>query len=75
MQTAKEYSEQLGVDACIKLFEQFKSYEGLYFFLGSYLSSRYFFFLFFFWISNSMINPLKLKIRRKSNLYKSDAHL
>ena len=40
-QTAKEYSEQLGVDACIKLFEQFKSYEGLYFFLGSYLSSRY----------------------------------
>lgn len=43
MQTAKEYSEQLGVDKCIKLFEQFKSYEGLYFFLGSYLSSRYLF--------------------------------
>lgn len=40
LQAAKEYSEQLGVDACIKLFEQFKSYEGLYFFLGSYLSSR-----------------------------------
>ncbi|RVW56591.1 Clathrin heavy chain 2 [Vitis vinifera] len=39
VQTAKEYSEQLGVEACIKLFEQFKSYEGLYFFLGSYLSS------------------------------------
>ncbi|KAF8402617.1 hypothetical protein HHK36_010706 [Tetracentron sinense] len=39
VQTAKEYSEQLGVDACIKIFEQFKSYEGLYFFLGSYLSS------------------------------------
>ncbi|KAJ8499753.1 hypothetical protein OPV22_010305 [Ensete ventricosum] len=39
VQTAKEYSEQLGVDASIKLFEQFKSYEGLYFFLGSYLSS------------------------------------
>ncbi|KAG5522272.1 hypothetical protein RHGRI_034454 [Rhododendron griersonianum] len=39
VQVAKEYSEQLGVDACIKLFEQFKSYEGLYFFLGSYLSS------------------------------------
>ncbi|XP_038712359.1 clathrin heavy chain 1-like [Tripterygium wilfordii] len=39
VQTAKEYAEQLGVDACIKLFEQFKSYEGLYFFLGSYLSS------------------------------------
>jgi hypothetical protein len=40
LQAAKEYAEQLGVDACIKLFEQFKSYEGLYFFLGSYLSSR-----------------------------------
>lgn len=40
LQVAKEYCEQLGVDACIKLFEQFKSYEGLYFFLGSYLSSR-----------------------------------
>jgi clathrin heavy chain len=40
VQAAKEYSEQLGVDACIKLFEQFKSYEGLYFFLGAYLSSR-----------------------------------
>ncbi|CAN1259470.1 Clathrin heavy chain 1 [Linum perenne] len=39
VQTAKEYCEQLGVDQCIKLFEQFKSYEGLYFFLGSYLSS------------------------------------
>ncbi|XP_047046698.1 clathrin heavy chain 1-like isoform X1 [Lolium rigidum] len=39
LQAAKEYAEQLGVDACIKLFEQFKSYEGLYFFLGSYLSS------------------------------------
>ncbi|XP_024467044.2 clathrin heavy chain 1 isoform X1 [Populus trichocarpa] len=39
VQTAKEYCEQLGVDACVKLFEQFKSYEGLYFFLGSYLSS------------------------------------
>lgn len=45
MQTAKEYCEQLGVNACVKLFEQFKSYEGLYFFLGSYLSSRYFSFL------------------------------
>ena len=40
VQVAKEYCEQLGVDACIKIFEQFKSYEGLYFFLGSYLSSR-----------------------------------
>ncbi|XP_073045937.1 clathrin heavy chain 1-like isoform X1 [Primulina eburnea] len=39
VQVAKEYCEQLGVEVCIKLFEQFKSYEGLYFFLGSYLSS------------------------------------
>ncbi|PKA50598.1 Clathrin heavy chain 1 [Apostasia shenzhenica] len=39
VQVAKEYFEQLGLDACIKLFEQFRSYEGLYFFLGSYLSS------------------------------------
>ncbi|KAL5997903.1 hypothetical protein ACLOJK_008837 [Asimina triloba] len=39
VQVAKEYSDQLGVESCIKLFEQFKSYEGLYFFLGSYLSS------------------------------------
>ncbi|KAK2982510.1 hypothetical protein RJ640_026353 [Escallonia rubra] len=39
VQVAKEYSDQLGVDSCMKLFEQFKSYEGLYFFLGSYLSS------------------------------------
>ncbi|KAL2927364.1 Clathrin heavy chain 2 [Bienertia sinuspersici] len=39
VQAAKEYSEQLGVDSCLKLFEQFKSYEGIYFFLGSYLSS------------------------------------
>ncbi|CAH8337295.1 unnamed protein product [Eruca vesicaria subsp. sativa] len=38
VQACKEYCEQLGVDACIKLFEQFKSYEGLYFFLRSYLS-------------------------------------
>ncbi|KAG9457847.1 hypothetical protein H6P81_002355 [Aristolochia fimbriata] len=37
---AKEYPQPLGVDACIRLFEQFKSYEGLYFFLGRYLSSR-----------------------------------
>nr|GMC59170.1 clathrin heavy chain 1 [Ipomoea batatas] len=38
VQVAKEYCEQLGLDACIKLFEQFRSYDGLYFFLGSYLS-------------------------------------
>ena len=29
LHTTKEYFEQVGVDACIKLFEQFKSYEGL----------------------------------------------
>ncbi|KAF7816495.1 clathrin heavy chain 1 [Senna tora] len=39
VQVAKEYCEQLGIDACIKIFEQFRSYEGLYFFLGSFLSS------------------------------------
>ncbi|KAG9438385.1 hypothetical protein H6P81_021672 [Aristolochia fimbriata] len=40
VQAAKEYPQPLGVDACIRLFEQFKSYEGPYFFLGTYLSSR-----------------------------------
>jgi clathrin heavy chain len=39
VQVAKEYGEQLGVDQCVKLFESFKSYEGLYFFLGAYLST------------------------------------
>eukprot|EP00897_Mesotaenium_endlicherianum_P006181 jgi/Mesen1/5591/ME000281S04647 len=38
-QVAKEYAEQLGVDECVKLFENFKSYEGLFFFLGSYIST------------------------------------
>ncbi|KAG9457848.1 hypothetical protein H6P81_002356 [Aristolochia fimbriata] len=37
---AKEYPQQLGVNACIRLFEQFKSYEGSYFFLWTYLCSR-----------------------------------
>ncbi|KAG9457850.1 hypothetical protein H6P81_002358 [Aristolochia fimbriata] len=37
---AREYPQQLGIDACIRLFEQFKSYEGSYFLLGTYLSSR-----------------------------------
>ncbi|KAG9438387.1 hypothetical protein H6P81_021674 [Aristolochia fimbriata] len=40
VQAAKEYPQQLGVDACIRLFEQFKSYEGSYFFLWTYLCSR-----------------------------------
>uniref|UniRef100_A9U2Z4 Clathrin heavy chain n=1 Tax=Physcomitrium patens TaxID=3218 RepID=A9U2Z4_PHYPA len=39
VQVSKEYGEQLGVDSCVKLFESFKSYEGLYFFLGAYLST------------------------------------
>ncbi|KAH9603857.1 hypothetical protein KSS87_005977 [Heliosperma pusillum] len=39
VQVAKEYCEQLGVDGCMKLFEQFRSYDGMYFFLGSNLSS------------------------------------
>ncbi|KAJ8774319.1 hypothetical protein K2173_011191 [Erythroxylum novogranatense] len=34
LQACKEYAEQLGVGSCIKLLEQFKSYEGLYFCLG-----------------------------------------
>ncbi|XP_058747900.1 clathrin heavy chain 1-like [Vicia villosa] len=38
VQIAEEYSKNLGVDACIEVFEKFKSYEGLYFFLGAYLS-------------------------------------
>ncbi|KAG9438602.1 hypothetical protein H6P81_021456 [Aristolochia fimbriata] len=40
VQAAKEYPQQLGVNACIRLFEQFKSYEGSYFFLWTYLCSR-----------------------------------
>ncbi|KAG9454230.1 hypothetical protein H6P81_007134 [Aristolochia fimbriata] len=36
----KSTLSQARADACIRLFEQFKSYEGLYFFLGGYLSSR-----------------------------------
>lgn len=60
LQVAKEYCEQLGVDACIKLFEQFKSYDGLYFFLGSYLSSRYVHMEMISWYLASFINhPFK----------------
>lgn len=47
----------MGVDACIKLFEQFKSYEGLYFFLGSYLSSRYLFNLEIFILFDGLAHP------------------
>ncbi|CAI6011217.1 unnamed protein product [Closterium sp. NIES-65] len=39
VQVAKEFAEQLGMDNCVKLFEQFKSYEGLFFFLGAYMST------------------------------------
>lgn len=39
VQVAKEYCDQLGIDECVKLFEQFKSFEGLFFFLGSYIST------------------------------------
>lgn len=39
VQVAKEYADQLGVTDCVKLFEQFKSYEGLFFFLGAYLTT------------------------------------
>lgn len=38
---AKEYAEQLGMKACIKLFDQFKSYEGLYFFLSAFVGTRF----------------------------------
>ncbi|KAJ6850514.1 clathrin heavy chain 1-like isoform X1 [Iris pallida] len=39
VQTAHKYYEKFGVESCIELFEQFKSYEGLYFFLAPYMSS------------------------------------
>jgi clathrin heavy chain len=41
VQVVNEYGicGELGVDSCVKLFKQFKSDEGLYFFLGAYLSS------------------------------------
>ena len=35
----KEYTEQIGADKIIALLEEFKSYEGLYFFLGSLINS------------------------------------
>ncbi|GBG80598.1 hypothetical protein CBR_g31057 [Chara braunii] len=38
VQVAKEYSDQLGADDCIKLFESFKSFEGLFFFLQTYIA-------------------------------------
>jgi clathrin heavy chain len=38
VQIAKEYTEQIGSKGIIELLESFKSYEGLYFYLGSYLA-------------------------------------
>ncbi|EFJ17279.1 hypothetical protein SELMODRAFT_115182 [Selaginella moellendorffii] len=38
VQVAKEYAEQLGVEHCIDLFEQFRCYEGIFFFLGAQLA-------------------------------------
>ncbi|KAK3233841.1 hypothetical protein CYMTET_55889 [Cymbomonas tetramitiformis] len=38
VQIAKEYTEQLTAESIIKLLEEFKSYEGLYYYLGSYLA-------------------------------------
>merc|ERR1711871_826369 len=38
VQIAKEYTEQIGSSGIIDLLEEFKSYEGLYFYLGSYLA-------------------------------------
>jgi clathrin heavy chain len=35
VQIASKYHEQLGTQALIDLFESFKSYEGLFYFLGS----------------------------------------
>eukprot|EP00217_Crustomastix_stigmatica_P007377 CAMPEP_0183790040 /NCGR_PEP_ID=MMETSP0803_2-20130417/775_1 /TAXON_ID=195967 /ORGANISM="Crustomastix stigmata, Strain CCMP3273" /LENGTH=1665 /DNA_ID=CAMNT_0026034229 /DNA_START=270 /DNA_END=5267 /DNA_ORIENTATION=+ len=38
VQIAKEYTAQLQASAIIELFEEFKSYEGLYFYLGNYIA-------------------------------------
>lgn len=43
---AKEYAEQLGINACINMFDEFKSYEGLFLFLNFYVNSRFMFRLF-----------------------------
>nr|PNR52339.1 hypothetical protein PHYPA_008713 [Physcomitrium patens] len=39
VQVAKEYAEQLGINACINMFDEFKSYEGLFLFLNFYVNS------------------------------------
>lgn len=38
VQVAKEYTEQLSPEKIIELLESYKSYEGLYFYLGSYIA-------------------------------------
>jgi clathrin heavy chain len=38
VQIAKEYTEQLSAKAVMEMMESFKSYEGMYFYLGSYLA-------------------------------------
>lgn len=38
VQVCKEYSDQLGNDNIIKLFEEFKSYEGLFYFIGGIIA-------------------------------------
>ena len=39
VQIAKEYTEQLGAERIIELLESFKSWEGLFFYLGSYIAT------------------------------------
>jgi len=39
VQIAKEYTEQLTITSIMELFETFKSYEGLYYYLGSYIAT------------------------------------
>ena len=38
VQIAKEYTEQLGAPKIIELLESYKSYHGLYYYLGSYIA-------------------------------------
>lgn len=38
VQVMKEYTEQLTAESCIEVLESFDSYEGLYFYLGSYIA-------------------------------------
>ena len=36
---AKEYTEQLTVQSCVKMFDQFESWEGLFYYLGFFVNS------------------------------------